>query len=143
MAADPEVITSIVTWLAGRLKEGSPEDLEARRALARFLRGPLGPLDQAPLFMLAALIDPDKRDDLSLWLVLKRPRGNRSRPIDHRRVAATIWHELRANKPQKAAVSIAMEKCRVSRRTALEAFYVWKPIFEKWGSKMKALTQTD
>jgi hypothetical protein len=143
MPDDPEVIAGIVAWLAGRFKEGSPEDLEARRALARFLRGPLGPLDQAPLFMLAALIDPDKRDDLSLWLVFKRPRGNRSRPMNHRRVAAVIWHELRAGKPQKAAVSIAREKCKVSRSKALEAFDEWKPLFEKHGSKLKWLTRTD
>jgi hypothetical protein len=142
MPDDPEVITNtVVDWLDGKHKEDSPEDWLARRALAAALR--YGRLDRGLLFMLAALIDPDMRDDLSLWLVFKRPRGNRSRPMNHRRVAAVIWHELRANKQPKAAVSIAMEKCKVSRSKALEAFYKWEPLFERHGSKMKWLTRTD
>jgi len=142
MKINDRVIACISEWLDGKLKEGSTDDLKARRALAKALR--YGPPDRGLLFMLAGVIDPDCRDDLSFWLVFKRQPGNRSKSIDHRRVAAIIWHELRAGKRQKAAVSIAMEKCGVgSRDKALAAYNRWKPIFEKWGPKMKALTKID
>ena len=86
-------ITGIIDWLGGKFKEGSPADLKARRALADVLR--YEPRDQGLMSTLADLIDPDRREDVGLWLMFKRPRGNRSKRINWRRVAAIIWHENR------------------------------------------------
>jgi hypothetical protein len=134
-------VKALVEWLGGELKDGSIEDLEGRRALARVLRH--GPVDRGLLFVLADLIDPDQREDIGLWLTFKRPPG-RKKTTDWRRVAAVIWRELRRGKQQKTAVSIAMEECGVgSRDKALAAYKKWKPIFERDGSKLKALTRTD
>jgi hypothetical protein len=140
MAEDPEVIASTVAWLTGRLKDGSPEDLEARRALAWSLR--YGPLDRGRRFMLARLIDPDMREILSLYLAFKRPRGAK-RTMDRRKVAAIIWKQFKAGTKKEAAVADAMEKCKVSRSKALEAYAEWEPLFESHGSKLKRLTRTD
>ena len=134
-------VASIIDWLAGKLKEGSADDLKARRALAKVLR--YGPLDRGLLFILADLIDPDTRDDLSLWLVFKRAPGAK-KTMDRRKVAAIIWRQVKTGIKKEAAVADAMKKCNVrSRDKALAAYNEYRPIFEKWGSKMKALTQTD
>jgi hypothetical protein len=87
MAIGDHEIKSIVDWLGGKFKEGSADDLKARRTLARALRD--RPLDRDLLFMLADLIDPDQRGDMGLWLVFKRPPGRR-KTTNWRRVAAII-----------------------------------------------------
>ncbi len=133
-------ITCIIDWLDGKFKEGSSADVKARRALANALR--YEPRDHGLMFTLADLIDPDRREDVDLWLVFKRARGNRSKRINWRRVAAIIWHETRAGKKPKAAVSIAMETCGVkSRDKALKAYKYWEPMFERCGSQLKSLTR--
>jgi hypothetical protein len=134
-------IKSIIDWLSDKFEEDSDEEKAARRVLVKVLRH--WPPNRGILFILADLIDPDMRDDMGRWLAFKRAQGAK-RTMDWRKVSAVIWRELRAGKQQKAAVSIAMEECGVgSRDKALAAYNKWKPIFEKWGSKMKALTRTD
>jgi hypothetical protein len=141
MAVSRNEIAAIARLLCGEMKKGSSEDMAARRSLAKVLR--YGPPDRGLCFVLADLIDPDQRKFVGMWLEFQRPRG-RKRTTDRRRVAAIIWKELRAGKRQKAAVSIAMEKCGVrSRDKALSAYKTWKPIFERNDPKMKALTRTD
>jgi hypothetical protein len=131
-------VASIIDWLVGKLKEGSADDLKARRALAKVLR--YGPLDRRLLFILADLIDPDTRDDLSRWLVFKRAPGAK-KTMDR---SAIIWRQVKTGIKKEAAVADAMNKCNVrSRDKALAAYNEYRPIFEKWGSKIKALTQTD
>jgi hypothetical protein len=133
-------VKALAEWLGGESKDGSTEDLEGRRALAKVLRH--GPLDLGVRCMLANLIDPDTTDDAGVRLVFKRAPG-RARTMDRRRVAAIIWHEIRAGIKKESAVARAMGECNVSRSKALEAYKEWKPAFEKYGSKLKALTRTD
>jgi hypothetical protein len=141
MAISDQQVRAIIDWLAGELKEGSVEDLAARRALAEVLRHEK--LDMGIRLLLANLIDPDSRDDIGLWLVFKRPQG-RTKTIDRRKVAAIIWKQVKAGIKKEAAVADAMKKCGVkSRDKALAAYKEWKPHFEKWAPKLKDLTKTD
>jgi hypothetical protein len=132
-------ITRLSDWLGGGLKEGSAKDLEARRALAKALR--YGPPDRGLLRVLADLIEPDA--DIGLRLVFKRTQGTK-RTMDRRKVAAIIWEQVNAGIKKEAAVADAMKKCNVkSRDKALAAYNEYKPIFERHGSKLKALTRTE
>jgi hypothetical protein len=141
MAIGDQEVKAIIDWLAGKFKEGSAEDLKARRALAEVLRHER--LDMGFRQMIADLIDPDQRDDLGLWLVFKRAQG-RQKTMDRRRVAAIIWEQVNAGIKKESAVAEAMKKCGVkSRDKALAAYKEWKPHFEKSGSKLKGLTRTD
>jgi hypothetical protein len=141
MTVSDQDVKAIIDWLTGKLKEGSVEDLSARRALAEVLRHER--LDMGLRYALADLIDPDQRDDLGLWLVFKRAQG-RKQTTNWRRVAAIIWKEVNAGTKKEAAVAEAMGKCGVkSRAKALAAYNEWKPIFEKHGAQLKALTSID
>jgi hypothetical protein len=78
-------------FLAGELKEGSAENLTARRALARLLRNPEQQLDLGLRWALAELFDPDpplayshngpirlaRSDECPLIIHLKRRRRGR------------------------------------------------------------------
>jgi hypothetical protein len=134
-------IDLIAAWLVGELKDGSPADFGARRALAKALRhGPLAPSLRA---VIADLIDPETGDDIGMKLVFKRAQGAK-RTMDRRKVAAIIWKQIKAGVKKDAAVADAMKKCDVrSRDKALAAFNEYRPILEKYGSKLKALTRTD
>jgi hypothetical protein len=141
MTISDQEVKAIIDWLTGKFKEGSAEDLKARRELAKVLRH--GPLDRNLLRILADLIDPDQRDDLGLWLIFKRAQGRR-KTMDRRRVAAIIWKQVSAGIKKESAVADAMKKCGVkSRDKALAAYKEWKPHFEKFGSKVKGMTRTD
>ena len=118
----------IIDWIAGRFRDGSIEDLAARRAIARRLRH--GPLSVELLAGLATLIDPDFREVHGWWLAAKRPRG-RPKSVDDRRVAATVWQELKRGQRMKVAVAEAMGKFGItSPGKVYEAFRKWKPHFE-------------
>ena len=141
MSIGDHEIKNISDWLDGKFTEGSAKDLEARRTLAKVLRH--GPLALSLRVRLANLIDPDMRDDLSLWLVFKRPRG-RTKSVDDRNVAAGIWHRIQAKKdPKEAAYQHAVDTLGVSLRTAKKAYKTWEKHFADYGSKLKGLTRTE
>jgi hypothetical protein len=131
-------VASIIDWLAGNFKEGSADDLKARRALAEVLR--YGPLDPGLRFILADLIDPEMRDDLSLWLVFKRPPG-RTKSVDYRNVAAVIWERIQAGDPKEAAYQHAVDTQNVKLTVAKKAYKEWQGHFRTHGSKLKGLTR--
>jgi hypothetical protein len=131
----------IVDWLDGDLKDGSPKEIEARRHLARALRD--GSLTLGMRVGLANLIDPEDRKWMKRSLVFKRPAGARA-TVDHLKVATIIWHERKAGRQMKSAVSIAMEKCGMrSRDKALAAYKEYRPFLETVGDRMKALRELD
>lgn len=126
-----------IDWLAGMEKEGSADDIEGRRALARVLRHepPLGVLVQ-----LANLIDPDMRDTMLQWLAFKRAPGRRKK-IGTRQIAAVVWEQIQAGEKREAAYRYAADKLRVSFSTAQKAMAEWEEHFLKHGSKWKSLTR--
>jgi hypothetical protein len=138
MTISDHELASIVDWLDGKFKEGSAEDLEARRALAKVLRH--GPLDLSLRLMLASLIDPDLRGDMGRWPVFKRARG-RSKAVNDRRVAAVVWHRVKAGEKREAAYQFAAETLGVSFSTAEKAFAKWEDHFDRYASKIKLLTR--
>jgi hypothetical protein len=130
----------IERWISGEIKPGSTEGVEARRIAARLLRAG----DFAVQQRLAVTIDPDNTDaePCGAQMFFKRQRGNRSKLVDHRNVAAFIWHEVQAGRKKKVYQRAVVE-LGVSLRTAKEAYKRWKPAFEKYGPKLKGLTRIE
>jgi hypothetical protein len=116
-------------WLHHRLKEGSAEELQARRSIAHHLRH--GPLRLNLRVALATLIDPETRDVYGWWLTSKRPRGAKP-TMDGYRVAAIIEEQLKRGIKKEAAVQDAMTRCNVkSRDKALTAYRKYKPLLDR------------
>ena len=130
----------IAQFLSGQLKEGSAENLAARRALAQHLRTSRR-LDLGLRFALADLIDVDIRcpnskshgyDEQPHILVLKRrqPRGQPVKARDaaaERKIAEFIWHQR--GKP--LVKQIAAEKFGVSRTHVYEIWKDWQPVLKR------------
>jgi hypothetical protein len=126
MASDEQVHMA-AKWISGELKDGTPEELEARRTFAEILRSTL-PLDMSLRVMLAARIDPDSRDSFE-WLAFHRAPGRMTRH-DLRRIAATVWHHhVVAGDSWESAVAQAEKEHRVSRATVTAAWHKWSPVF--------------
>jgi hypothetical protein len=138
MMATGEELFKIECWVSGDIKSGSAEEIEVRRLAARLLRAGDFAVRQA----LAIIVDPDHQDGnaYGTQMVFKRRRGNRSNCVDDRNVAAVIWHEHQAGRGRKA-YQAAVAQLGVSLRTAKAAYKKWKPIFEKDGTRLKALTR--
>jgi hypothetical protein len=127
MASD---IQAVIAWSHGDLKEGSAEELEARRIIARLLRSSR-PLNLGFRSMLADLIDPD--DDVAEHrFVLKQRPGNRKRSADHCRIAVYVWRRVAEGAQIKAAAIDAMGHFRVKRSTVMAAWSKWKPHIERY-----------
>jgi hypothetical protein len=120
-------------WIHLRLKEGSEEELRARRLIAELLRH--GPLKLSLLVALATLIDPETRDVYGWWLTSKRPRGAKP-TMDGYRVAAIIEEQLKRGIKKEAAVQDAMTRCNVkSRDKALAAHKKYKSLLDRMKRK--------
>jgi len=116
------------------LEDGSPEELEARRALARMLRSSR-PLDLGLRVVLADLVDPD-RDDVDRKINFnKRREGKPSNAQAEKTVAEYIDAMLRdsGNKRQqlKYAISKAEAEFGLKRTRLLQIWQHWKPILQR------------
>ncbi|WFU37600.1 hypothetical protein QA640_24340 [Bradyrhizobium sp. CB82] len=112
------------------LKEGSPEYLEARRALARMLRSST-PLDLGLRCILADLIDPD-RDEVERTIGFKNRReGKRSNAEAEKMVAEFIAARLQKGDQVKRAMSMAGERFGIKRSRLHEIWHEWSPILER------------
>ena len=109
------------------LKEGSPEELEARRALARMLRS-TRPLDLGLRYILADMIDPD-RDEAERTIRFKnRHMGKRSNALAEKTVARYIEAALpEANGKLESAVAKAMKKFGLERSRVFDIWRMWRP----------------
>ena len=139
MAISDEEVGAITDWFSGNFKQDSTKEMEARRALAKVLRH--GPLDLSLRVWLANLFDPDMRDTEKQWFVLKQGRG-RSKTVNDRKVAAVIWHRLKAGEKQEAAIQHAVDTMHVGLSTAEKALAKWRDRFDKIGPKLKGITRT-
>ena len=131
-------------FLSGELKEGSSENLTARRALARLLRTPAQRLDLGLRWTLADLIDadircPDRKTkgyyEQPHIFVLKRrqPRGQPVKPRDaatERKIAEFIWHR-HGKRQMKEIIRDAAKKFGVSRTRVYEIWKDWRPVLKR------------
>lgn len=109
------------------LKEGSPEELEARRALARMLRS-TRPLDLGLRYVLADMIDPD-RDEAERTMRFKNRRAGRpSNPEAEKMVADFVEAALsEANGKLESAVAEAMKEFGLERSRVFDILRNRKP----------------
>jgi hypothetical protein len=113
------------------LKEGSQEEVDARRAIARLLRSN-DPLDRQLRTALAGLFDPDGPPALEqrkISIVWRRRGGH----IDHRantQIAEHIRAERIAGKAFDDAIESAVEKFSVSEELAKQIWGRYRPLFE-------------
>jgi hypothetical protein len=118
------------------LEEGSPNELEARRALARLLggglNGPWLPLDPRLRVGLRDLIDPDCDSAERCIKFGHRRRGKRSSPEVEKRVAEFIRKRIKAGDPLKvAADEKATAKFGLKRARVRAIWKQWQPILER------------
>ena len=127
-------IALIGQFLARELKEGSAENLTARRALARLLRKPEQHLDLGLRWALAELFDPDAplaysrngpirlgQDDGCPWIINLKQR-RRGRPAKEattgKDIALFIWHRY-GKQPMKRIVASATKRFGLKRTRIL------------------------
>lgn len=120
--ATGEQLIQLERWIEGE------DSADVRRMVAALLRAG----DAAVCMRLANIINPDVMPDAhGTRLMFKRTRGNRSRQIDAREVAAVVWHRIKAGDPREAAYQHAADTLHVSLRTAKAALSEWEAKFER------------
>jgi hypothetical protein len=114
------------------LKDGSPEELEARRALARMLRSSQ-PLDLGLKGVLADLVDPD-RDEVNRKINF----GNRREGKPSNAMAEIVAQYIEAmlqdggeTRQLKYAISKAADKFELNRSRLFEIWRDWKPTLKR------------
>ena len=134
----------ILQFLSGQLKEGSNENLNARRALARLLRRPEQRLDLGLRWALAELFDPDppplvdgeghcgKDDEQPFIIHLKRRRRGKpaKETVAERDIAVFIW-DRHGKRQMRDIVRAATKKFGPKRTQILKIWEKWQPIL-KW-----------
>ena len=110
-------------------------------------------LREEPLAMgfggvLADMFDPDMRDTVEQQFVLKRARVRGRPKVNDRRVAAVVWHRIKAGDQRQAAYQHAVEALGVCYSTAEKSLARWEKHFgalTDWAPKsslFKRLTRT-
>ena len=125
---------TVKAWLRGDIKEGSPDDLEARRTIARMLRSE----DVSLIRILADAIDPDNTGSGWIGRLIMKPRGpGRRRRVEQRRIAAFVYQRTSDGVPVESAVKEAEGKFAVESSTVYSAWSKWRPHIERnpemWG----------
>ena len=113
------------------LKEGSQEEVDARRAIARLLRSN-APLDRQLRTGLAGLFDPgppalDQRKITIVW----RRRGRYIDHLSNTQIGEHIRAERIAGKAFDDAIESAVREFRVSEERAKQIWGKYRPLFEK------------
>jgi hypothetical protein len=113
------------------LVEGSPEALEARRALARELRTSL-PLDLGLRSAIADMIDPDC-DAAERQIQFEHRREGRpsNDVLAEMQIAEFIWSRVQGGDKTESAIQSAMEKFKLVRSRIFEIWRHWKPILKR------------
>lgn len=108
------------------LKDGSPEELKARRALARYLRTSR-PIDFGVRWTLAAMVDPDCEEEARRICFKQRREGQPSRSAAAEKTIAEFIRTCPGSKP----IAQAVAKFGLSR-TSVEAIWRhWQPILKR------------
>ena len=112
------------------LKDGSPEELEARRALARELRKST-PLDLGLRFLIADLVDPDRDEGGRRIRFERRRRGQPSNALAEKEIAEFIWSQVRSGVKTEAAAVQAIKRFGLERTRIFEIWSHWQPILKR------------
>lgn len=112
-------------WIDGEIDDESAEGRRVREMVADLLYRS----DTAILLRLANIIQPHPWN--TTRIVFKRKRGNRSKQIDHRLVAAVVWQRIKAGDQREAAYQHAVDILKVSLRSAKTALAEWEEHFER------------
>ena len=112
------------------LKEGSQQEVDARRAIARLLRSN-GPLDRQLRTNLADLFEPSPPawEQRKIRIVSRR----RGRPIDHisnTQIAEHVWEQVRAGAKVTAAIESAADEFGVEPETVTKIWGKYKRSLE-------------
>jgi hypothetical protein len=112
------------------LKDGSDEEKEARRALARLLRTSR-PLDLGVRYIIADLIDPDF-DEMNRRIRFEnRRKGKPSDAAAEKQVAEFIWSQRQTGVTMKRTVIDATAKFGLNRSRVLAIWKIWRPILQR------------
>jgi hypothetical protein len=112
-------------------KEGSPDDLEARRTLARMFRSTV-PLDLGLRGIVADLFDPDRDEVDRIIRFERRRRGKPSIPaIAEKEIAEFIWSQRQAGEKIATAVSRATKQFGLKRSRVQAIWSQWQPILRR------------
>ena len=96
------------------LKPGDPDELDARRALARLLRSS-APLERQLRDSLAGLVDPDSPESEQRKIeIVFQARGRYRDHVRNTQIAYHVWGEVSAGRKVVAAINSAVEKFEVS-----------------------------
>lgn len=112
------------------LRNGSTDEKEARRALARVLRTTV-PLEVGLRFIIAELIDPDC-DEIDRRIRFEyRRKGKPSNAYAERLIAEFIWARVQTGEKAESAVAHAMGKFGLGRSRVMKIWGHWQPILKR------------
>jgi hypothetical protein len=111
------------------LKEGTPNEVKARRALARMLKTSL-PLDLGVRSVLADLIDPDCDTDRKIRFEHRR-KGKPSNVVAEREIGEFIWSKREAGEQMKNVLSDASKKFGLKRARINNIWKRLQPILQR------------
>ena len=109
------------------LKDGSAEEKDARRALARMLRTSL-PLNAGLRFTLGNLIDPDQELVERRIRFEYRHKGKPSNWLAEKEIAEFIWARVQDGRLTKPVFNQTQEMSGLERSRIRDIWRRWKPI---------------
>jgi len=112
------------------LRDGSAEEIAARRALARLLRTS-SPLDLGLRVVLADLIDPDCDAVERQIRFERRRRGKPSSAHADKQMCEFIWAHVKDGVKKEAAFQSAMDRFGLKRSRILKIWSDWQPILKR------------
>ena len=112
------------------LRDGSAEEIAARRALARLLRTS-SPLDLGLRVVLADLIDPDCDAAERKIRFERRRKGKPSNVHAEKQIAEFIWARVEDDEKKEAAFQSAMDRFGLKRSRILKIWSNWQPILKR------------
>lgn len=130
-----EAVNVLLALLSGELKRGSAEETDGWRALSWCLNH-WDEVDTGIKMLVINMIDPTTRAGCSARFVIEPnlPKGH-----DRRRIAEFVWRLLDRGWRKKRAYDAGADRFHVSISTIERACRQWHPIYERPGSRLKAI----
>jgi len=111
------------------LKPGDPDELDARRALARLLRSS-APLERQLRDSLAGLVDPDPPESEQRKIeIVFQARGRYRDHVRNTQIAYHVWGEVSAGRKVVAAINSAVEKFEVSEELVKQIWGRYRRVY--------------
>ena len=111
------------------LKPGDPDELDARRALARLLRSS-APLERQLRDSLAGLVDPDPPESEQRKIEIAfQARGRYRDHVRNTQIAYHVWGEVSAGRKVVAAINSAVEKFEVSEELVKQIWGRYRRVY--------------